>query len=204
MPPCSTRWGIISSACSTATWRSGRPIIPIAIEGCPPVRSPIRGWTRCWPPCARRPTISFTMWPGPTASICLRAPLPSMRPISAARAVNAEPRPQAGRRISVDSGQTGEEGRGTGEWRQPEGRAPGEEHAAPQANQETPLERIEKAEILPHAQRKGLLIFCPHRLVESVWQIDPDELVQRGIRGVILDLDNTLVRWKKEEMTQEV
>jgi HAD superfamily phosphatase (TIGR01668 family) len=55
-----------------------------------------------------------------------------------------------------------------------------------------------------HPPRKGLLLLCPHRMVESVWEVDPDELVQRGIRGLILDLDNTLVRWREEEMTQEV
>jgi hypothetical protein len=49
-----------------------------------------------------------------------------------------------------------------------------------------------------------LLIFCPHRLVESVWQIAPEDLKQLGIQGVILDLDNTLVRWQQEEMTAEV
>jgi HAD superfamily phosphatase (TIGR01668 family) len=48
------------------------------------------------------------------------------------------------------------------------------------------------------------MLLCPHRLVESVWQIDPNELFQSGIRGLILDLDNTLVRWREEEMTQEV
>ncbi len=55
-----------------------------------------------------------------------------------------------------------------------------------------------------HPPRSGLLILCPHRLVESVWQIDPDDLKRRGIQGVILDLDNTLVRWRQEEMTEEV
>lgn len=55
-----------------------------------------------------------------------------------------------------------------------------------------------------HPPRKGLLIFCPHRLVESVWQVLPGELKLRGIQGIILDLDNTLVRWQQEEMTEEV
>ncbi len=55
-----------------------------------------------------------------------------------------------------------------------------------------------------HPPRSGLLIFCPHRRVETVWQIDPEELKRRGIRGVILDLDNTLVRWHQEEMAAEV
>lgn len=55
-----------------------------------------------------------------------------------------------------------------------------------------------------HPRRKGLLIFCPHRLVETVWQISADELLQVGVAGVILDLDNTLVKWQQDEMTEEV
>ncbi len=55
-----------------------------------------------------------------------------------------------------------------------------------------------------HPRRKGLLIFCPHRLVETVWQVTADELLQIGIAGIILDLDNTLVKWQQEEMTEEV
>jgi uncharacterized protein len=61
-----------------------------------------------------------------------------------------------------------------------------------------------QARLKGHPPRKGLLLFCPHRMVESVRQIDPDDLVRRGIRGLILDLDNTLVRWREEEMTQEI
>ncbi len=55
-----------------------------------------------------------------------------------------------------------------------------------------------------HPPRPGLLIFCPHRIVETVWQISPDEFRQLGIQGIILDLDNTLVRWQQDEMTTEV
>ncbi len=55
-----------------------------------------------------------------------------------------------------------------------------------------------------HPPRHGLLIFCPHRLVETVWQISPDEFRQLGIQGIILDLDNTLVRWQQDEMAVEV
>lgn len=55
-----------------------------------------------------------------------------------------------------------------------------------------------------HPVRWGLLQFCPHRLVETVLEIDADELWMRGIRGVILDLDNTLVRWQQEDIAEEV
>ena len=54
------------------------------------------------------------------------------------------------------------------------------------------------------SQRGGLLIFCPHRMVDSVTHITPAQLRERGMEGVILDLDNTLVLWRKEEMTDEV
>jgi len=55
-----------------------------------------------------------------------------------------------------------------------------------------------------HPPRQGLLKFCPHQMVESVRQIDPEDLKRRGIEAVILDLDNTLVRWREDEMTREV
>jgi HAD superfamily phosphatase (TIGR01668 family) len=41
-------------------------------------------------------------------------------------------------------------------------------------------------------------------MVDSVTHVTPDQLRERGIEGVILDLDNTLVLWRKEEMTEEV
>jgi len=55
-----------------------------------------------------------------------------------------------------------------------------------------------------HPDRPGWLRFCPHRFVESVREVSPQELKARGIEGVILDLDNTLVLWHQEEMTAEV
>jgi HAD superfamily phosphatase (TIGR01668 family) len=67
---------------------------------------------------------------------------------------------------------------------------------------ETPA-GADTAETEPQA-RRGLRIFCPHRIVDAVTDIDLQELWGRGIRGVILDLDNTLVRWRREEMTPEV
>src|SRR5579875_590487 len=53
-------------------------------------------------------------------------------------------------------------------------------------------------------ERKGILRFCPHRYVRSVLDVAPQELWERGFRGVILDLDNTLVRWQKEEIEAEL
>ena len=55
-----------------------------------------------------------------------------------------------------------------------------------------------------HPIRRGLLLFCPHRMADSVLEIQADQLKARGIEGVILDLDNTLVRWAREELTDEI
>jgi uncharacterized protein len=52
--------------------------------------------------------------------------------------------------------------------------------------------------------RRGLMTCCPHRYAHSVLEVRPDELAARGIDGVILDLDNTLVRWAREELTEEI
>lgn len=59
----------------------------------------------------------------------------------------------------------------------------------------------------PHAargRRRGLQALCPHRTVPVATEITPDELRANGVEGVILDLDNTLVRWQKEEMSEEI
>lgn len=42
--------------------------------------------------------------------------------------------------------------------------------------------------------------FCPDERVPSVASISLDELVRSGVKGVILDLDNTLVPWDGEEL----
>jgi len=51
-----------------------------------------------------------------------------------------------------------------------------------------------------HPDRPGWLVFCPHHIVESVTDVSPAHLRSRGIRGVILDLDNTIVRWHQEDI----
>jgi HAD superfamily phosphatase (TIGR01668 family) len=68
------------------------------------------------------------------------------------------------------------------------------------------MEEATRGQMVPtaHPPRRGWLIFCPHRMVESVAQVQPAELTAQGIRGVILDLDNTLVLWHQEEMTAEI
>jgi HAD superfamily phosphatase (TIGR01668 family) len=49
-----------------------------------------------------------------------------------------------------------------------------------------------------------LEILCPKGRAESVLELDIHKLKLAGIRGVIFDLDNTLVEWKKDIVRQEV
>ena len=44
----------------------------------------------------------------------------------------------------------------------------------------------------------------PHRLKGNVLELDCRELRERGICGVILDLDNTLTRWRSIDIAPEV
>ena len=44
----------------------------------------------------------------------------------------------------------------------------------------------------------------PHRLAVTVFELDCRELATCGIRGVILNLDNTLTRWGSIEIAPEV
>lgn len=46
--------------------------------------------------------------------------------------------------------------------------------------------------------------FLPDAHVDSVFQIQPDKLKEKGIKGVITDLDNTLVAWNTADMTPEL
>lgn len=41
--------------------------------------------------------------------------------------------------------------------------------------------------------------FLPDEHVKSVLDITPDELKTRGIKGIITDLDNTLVEWDRPQ-----
>ncbi len=44
----------------------------------------------------------------------------------------------------------------------------------------------------------------PDHVVQFVTQIDVEELRDRGIRGLLLDLDNTLVAWNSHELEESV
>lgn len=46
--------------------------------------------------------------------------------------------------------------------------------------------------------------FLPDEHVKSVLDIKPEHLKEKGIKGVITDLDNTLVAWDREDVTPEL
>ncbi|RCW65294.1 YqeG family HAD IIIA-type phosphatase [Saliterribacillus persicus] len=46
--------------------------------------------------------------------------------------------------------------------------------------------------------------FLPNEHVERILDISPEELKKKGIKGVITDLDNTLVAWDVVDATPEV
>jgi hypothetical protein len=56
----------------------------------------------------------------------------------------------------------------------------------------------------PLPGRPGWLIFCPHRTVNTVRDVTMSHLKEMGIRAVILDLDNTLVKWHQEEIDDDI
>ena len=46
--------------------------------------------------------------------------------------------------------------------------------------------------------------FLPSAFVKSVFLIKPEDLIENGIKGIITDLDNTLVEWDRADATQDV
>lgn len=46
--------------------------------------------------------------------------------------------------------------------------------------------------------------FLPNEHVKSVLEIDPAKLKEKGIKGIITDLDNTLVEWDRPEATPKL
>lgn len=49
-----------------------------------------------------------------------------------------------------------------------------------------------------------LKMFLPDEHVYSIFEISPDHLKEKGIKGIITDLDNTLVAWDQKDATHEV
>jgi len=46
-------------------------------------------------------------------------------------------------------------------------------------------------------------IFCPDECLGSLLDVDLDELWQKGYRGIILDIDNTLLPWAGDTLDQD-
>lgn len=46
--------------------------------------------------------------------------------------------------------------------------------------------------------------FIPDKYVKDIYHVHPDVLHEKGIKGVITDLDNTLVPWNIKEPTGEI
>jgi HAD superfamily phosphatase (TIGR01668 family) len=44
----------------------------------------------------------------------------------------------------------------------------------------------------------------PTVMAEKIWEVDLEALWERGVRGLLLDLDNTLVNWNAEELRPQV
>lgn len=45
--------------------------------------------------------------------------------------------------------------------------------------------------------------FCPRSFVDNLWDVDIDDLAARGIRFVLLDLDNTILPWRSRDIPDE-
>lgn len=49
-----------------------------------------------------------------------------------------------------------------------------------------------------------LKFFLPDEYVKSIYEIDIDKLIKRGIKGIVTDLDNTLIEWDRADATPEL
>lgn len=47
-------------------------------------------------------------------------------------------------------------------------------------------------------------LFLPSEYVKNIYQITPQNLKERGIKGIITDLDNTLIEWDRPSATPEL
>ena len=46
--------------------------------------------------------------------------------------------------------------------------------------------------------------FLPSEYVKSIFHINPENLKEQGIKGIITDLDNTLVEWDRPNATPKL
>ena len=47
-------------------------------------------------------------------------------------------------------------------------------------------------------------LLCPKKNVETLYDIEINELQQQGIKGIIFDLDNTIIPWDSPEMSPDI
>ncbi len=47
-------------------------------------------------------------------------------------------------------------------------------------------------------------LLCPNKIVNSLYDIKAHSLQCLGIRGIIFDLDNTIIPWDQQEMSPEI
>ena len=47
-------------------------------------------------------------------------------------------------------------------------------------------------------------LFLPNEYVKNVYHIQPEELKKRGVKGIITDLDNTLIEWDRPNATPQL
>jgi HAD superfamily phosphatase (TIGR01668 family) len=53
-------------------------------------------------------------------------------------------------------------------------------------------------------ERCMLKYFLPNQHAKSIFEITPESLLQKGVKGIITDLDNTLVEWDRPLATPEL
>ncbi len=51
---------------------------------------------------------------------------------------------------------------------------------------------------------RTLQLLKPDEIIDSVYDIELQRLKEKGIKGLIVDLDNTLVPWQSREVTKEL
>ncbi|HMM20258.1 MAG TPA: YqeG family HAD IIIA-type phosphatase [Selenomonadales bacterium] len=47
-------------------------------------------------------------------------------------------------------------------------------------------------------------LLCPYRVVDSLYDINFEELEAQGVRGIIFDLDNTIIPWDSFDMCPQI
>lgn len=72
-----------------------------------------------------------------------------------------------------------------------------------------PLAKLVMMKTLPTYEIKNgvctmLNLFLPSEHVKSIFAITPEQLKEKGIKGIITDLDNTLVEWDRPHATPKL